>query len=183
MALNQAVRDMAEKIANDLAEGRPSRTTLGGKGVAFGWTSGLPVTLLSFIDVMQAAGLSVPIARVSASQTPAAKVAAGTAKPLATTITTSDVALPKYAGYSEVQLEQLISYTNIGPAVTNVLGAQILMALESDAMAALAAGKGGTASGATWLAAIAAGQGEILGAGGVPSVIVLSSEDYATAIG
>lgn len=183
MALSQQVRDIADLIAADLAEGRASRQQVGVKGTAFGWCGGLPVTLLSYVDVIQSTGLNVPVAHVAASGTPAKKVAAGTAKPQVITITTSDVALPKYAGYAELQLEQVVGYSNIMPAVQSVLGAQIMLALEADAMTALGTMKGTTAAGADWVAAITAGQAKVLAAGGVPGVVVISAADYAAAIG
>lgn len=183
MALNQNIRDLADLIAGDLNEGRASRQQVGSKGVAFGWTAGLPVTLLSHIEVAQSASLNVATATVGASATPAKKVAAGTAKPNVATITTADVALPKYAGYAEITLEQSIGYGGILPALVNVLGAQILMALETDAIAALGTAKGGTADGADWVAALTAGQAKVLAAGGVPGIIVVSAADYGSALG
>jgi len=182
MALNTQITDCAAYITEQLNEGRAARRNVGGEGVAFGWCGGLPVTLLSFIETMQTTGLNVPVATVS-KQADATKVAEGAAKPLVTQIATKDVALPKYAGYAEVTLEQIVGYANMLPAVVNVLGAQIMLALEADAVAALAASKGSTATGATWVEAVTAGQAKVLGAGGVPGLVVISADDYAAAVG
>lgn len=179
MALSTEVRDITAIIAQDLAEGRSTRKALSGGSIAFGWAAGLPLTVASFVETVQAEGLSVAVTLVTASGTPVAAVAAGAAKPSAVTISTSDVPLVKYAGMADATLEQLVSTAGLLPAVQSVLGAGCLLAFEEDAITAIDTGAGQTATGTDWVGAITAGQAKILGAGGVPALAIVSALDYA----
>jgi hypothetical protein len=184
MALSTEFKNIVDVLARDMSEGRASRQSLGGGTVAFGWTGGMPVTLANFVSTAVSDGLTVPATTVSLSPTtPPAVVAAGQAKPKATVITAGTIQLKKFAGYGEVTLEQVVDGVGMTAAVASVLGAGSLLAFESDAMAVLDAATTGTASGATWLAGILAGQAQVVGAGGSPGVLVVSAADYAAVIG
>lgn len=183
MALSAQFKSVVDVLARDMSEGRASRQSLGGGTVAFGWAGGMPVTLASFVATTQSDGLTVPAVHVTLSPTtPPAKVAAGAAKPKGVAITAGTIQLNKYAGYGEVTLEQIVDGVGMQAAVASVLGAGSLLAFEADAMAVLDAATTGTASGATWLAGILAGQAQVVGAGGSPGVLVVSAADYAAVI-
>ena len=183
MALNEQFKSVVDVLARDMSEGRASRQSLGGGTVAFGWTGGMPVTLANFVSTAVSEGLTVPATTVSLSPTPPAVVTAGSAKPNATVITAGTIQLKKFAGYGQVTLEQVVDGVGMTAAVASVLGAGSLLAFEQDAMTVLDAATTGTATGATWLAGILAGQAQVVGAGGSPGVLVVSAADYAAIIG
>lgn len=184
MALNAAITEIADLMARDLRTGTGTRETVGAKGEAWSWVGGLPVTLASFVGTTKSEGLSFPVTTVSPhATTPAKVVAEGALKPTATQLATQTISLKKFAGLSEVTLEQTLSTNGLLPAVAQTLGAGCLLAYEADAMATLDAQSGGTATGATWLAGILSAQAQIIGAGGSPGVVVVSHQDYAALIG
>lgn len=177
------LQTLATLIAADLGKSTSTRQNLGGGGQAFAWAAELPPTIASYCLTSSADGMSVPVTIVTESGTPVTSVAAGSNKPLAATVTPSTLALKKFAGYAQVQLEQQLNAEGIYPAVVSVLAAGALKAFEADAMVALAAQNGQTATGANWIASIYAGQGKVLAAGGRPSVIAASAADYGTIMG
>lgn len=184
MALTNEFKTIIDVLARDMSEGRASRQSLGGGTLAFGWTSGMPVTLASFVSTALADGLTVPATHVTLSPTtPPAKVAAGAPKPNAVQITAGSIQIGKFAGYGEITLEQVVDGVGMSAAVASVLGAGSLLAFEADAMAVLGDGAGGSAAGATWLAGILSGQAAVVGSGGSPGVLVVAAADYAAIIG
>jgi len=183
MPLSTNVMDGADYIAKELREGRGARAALGDKDHAFGWVGGMPVTLASFVAVAKAETMSSGYVKVKPSGTPVAKVAAGAVKPTAVAVESSTIALAKFAGQAEVQLEQTLDSAGLLPAIRSVLGSASLLAFEEHAIGVLAADAGGSATGADWGAALVAGQAEVLAQGGNPSTMVVSALDYAGLIG
>lgn len=141
------------------------------------------MTVASFVETTTSAGMSFGVTRVAPSGTPATVVAAGLPKPAAVAVSSESIALEKHAGHAKVSIEQVLDTSGLLPAIQSVIGAGCLLSFEARAMGVLAADAGGTASGATWLAALTAGQATVIGAGGSPGLIVLSSADYSAVIG
>lgn len=184
MALNQAVTDAASMITSSINSGQTSaRASVGGGGVAFGWTGGLLPTLANYVQTATAAGMTYSATLVAESGTPAAIVTPGSAKPLVTAISTQTVALSKFAGYGEANLEDFLNAQDLGAAIASVLGQSCLRAFETAAVAKLDAADTTPVTGADWVAAVAAAQAEILSKGGSPSVLVISAADYGDFVG
>lgn len=183
MALSSKFTDITELIAKDLRAGQgTSRQSVGGGGVAFGWSGDnkMPRTLADYVSVAKCAGMSFSSTVVAPSGTPAAPVNPGAPKPAAVTITTATEALIKHAGIGEANLEATLDAAGLAPAIVSVLSAGCLMSFENAAMATLTTDAGGSATGASWIEAITAGQAAVLGAGGAPGLLVVSSQDYGS---
>lgn len=178
MALTQ-MQDLAKILARDLAAGAPARQSLGSRDVVWGWTEGLPVTIADFIAQGQTEGITYGITRIEPTGTPAAIVAEGAPKPKGVAITSESAVLTKHAGLAEVTLEQATDAQGLLAALAQVLGAQALMSFELEAMANLDTATQTATPATTWLGAIAAGQAEVLGAGGRPSVVILPAIVWA----
>lgn len=181
MGLSTTFTDMTKAIASDLASGGSSRQSLGGGGTAFGWTSSgkMPRTLADFVTVAKSAAMTFPVTLVApSSTTPATVVPPGGPKPAAVTITSSNEPLVKHAGLGEANLEDFLSADGLAPAIASVLAAGCLMSFEGSAMGVLDADAGDTATGTTWVEAITNGQATVIGAGGSPGLLVVSSADY-----
>lgn len=184
MPLSTEVKDVADVIAKDLANGAGTRQTIGSPTVAFGWVGGMPITLASFVATQKAASMTVPVTRVTPSPTtPVAVVPPAGPKPAAVNINAGTIALLKFSGKATVTLEQTIDGGGLLNAVSTVLGAGSLLAFEAQAMTVLDAQAGQTATGADWAAAIVAGQAAVLGQGGNPGVVAVSWADYPDLIG
>lgn len=180
MALNTALTTVAELIATSLNGGAGSaRQNLGGGGTAFGWTSGMVPTVANYATPATASGMSFPVTRVTESGTPAAKVAAGAAKPDAATVTEADESLSKFAGIGKARLENFLNADSLAGAIARVLGASSLKAFELDAIGKLTAAMGTPVTAADWVGAAAAAQAQVVGRGGTPTVFVISHLDYA----
>ena len=181
MALNTQLTRLVDDLERQLAAGGAgARASVGATGQAFAWLGGQPQTVANFLPTQPVVGLTTDVLSVGASATPVGVVAEAQPKSNAIAFTPSTVTLPKHAGYGEVSLEQSKSYANIGNAVVTTLVQQSLMSFEESAMAAIAAGAGGTpVTAPTWVAAIVAGQAQILALGGRPAVLVLSATDYS----
>jgi|GEM_PF-4252517 len=177
-----SLTDLGQKIADELAQGRPSRHSLGTTQEAFAWTEGMPPTLANYIGATPVSGMRFDFVTVSPSATPAAKVAEKAAKPVAVSFVPGTKTLSKYAGQGTWTLEADLSAEALAAAVYQVIAGQCLMALEADILDVLDAGAAidipGTATD-TWPALLLAAQAAILGAGGRPGVIVVSPTDYA----
>lgn len=184
MALSPAYADLATKISTDLTQGVASRGTLGENGVAFSWTQNMPTTMANFCAVAQAAGQSVPVTRVAPSGTPAAIVAEGGTKPSALTISTTAADLSKHAGQANFNLERRVAAPNVVPEVLRSLSASLLLSFETEAIATVTADAGGTpvTGGGAWLTNIVSAQGQIIGAGGRPGLLVMAPADWATLV-
>lgn len=180
MALNTPLQDVATLISESLNSGQPAaRQSLGGGGVAFGWSKGLVTTIANYCTTASADGMTFPVTRVGASGTPVAKVTAGTAKPNAITTTSGSEALQKFGGYGTANLEDYLNAANLGSAIASVLGKHSLLAFEAHAVGVLDAGAAATpVTGTDWVAAIASAQAAIFGQGGSPDVLVISGADY-----
>lgn len=185
MGLNTRFTEISTLIARDLQSGTgTSRQSLGGGGSAFGWAGGLPRTLADFVTTRQSSGMTVNLTTVVPNAaTPAQVVAPGAPKPNAITIASAPEPLVKHAGYGEAQLEQYLDAEGLAAAIASVLQAGCLLSFEAAAMGVLDADAGATASGATWLAAIHGGQATVIGNGGSPGVLVVSSADYGAILG
>lgn len=177
-----AVVDLAGRLVADLNDGRTARQSVGSKGVAFDWTTGLPTILATQTAAVTVEGRTFNATLVEPSATPAAKVAEKAAKPSAVTITTSPVALNKYAGIANFTTENQIDTDALVPALASVISRSALMAYDADCITALGQQHGETASGATWPDAILSGIGTVAANGGSPGLLVLSAADYAAAV-
>src|SRR4051812_29979289 len=103
-----AVTDLAGRLLSELNAGRTARQSVGSRAVAFEWATGLPMILARAVPSAVVDGLSFRAVRIAPPGTPAAAVPPGTAKPLATTVTSDTEALTKWAGRAEFQTEQAI---------------------------------------------------------------------------
>lgn len=183
MGLSPAFKDLAAKISQDFNSGSATRANIGTAGVAFGWTSGLPRTIADFVPTVQISGMSMPVGSVTLSaSTPPVAVSAGSPKPSAVDVAVAPVSLAKYAGKGVCTLEGTLDAQGLIPAIASVLGAGCLLAFESAAMGVLGSANGGTASGASWTAALLGGQADVIAAGGSPGLIVVSAADYGAVI-
>jgi hypothetical protein len=184
VALNTVFTDLATKIASDYAAGAATRMNIGTKGVAFGWTGGMPRTIAEYVPTAQVAGMSVPVGQVTLSaSTPPAVVTPGSPKPTSVDLAIAPVALQKFAGKGVCTLEGTLEAAGLIPAITSVLGAGCLLAYEAAAIAALDGVTGGeSATAASWTEAILAGQADVLANGGSPGLIVVSSADFAAIV-
>lgn len=184
MGLNTQFQAISAVIAQDLQSGTgTSRQSLGGGGTAFGWAAGLPRTLADFVTTKPTDGMSVNVTTVVPSGTPAAIVAAGAVKPNAVTITTASEPLVKHAGYGSANLEQYLDADGLSAAIASVLQAGCLLSFEAAAMGVLDSDSGATATGTSWLQAIHNSQAVVIGNGGSPGVLVVSSADYGAILG
>lgn len=179
--LPQPVNDLSEKIAADIRSTGVSRGTLGG-GVTLGEISGVPPTIANHLPTQLLDSMSVPTVTVTSSATKAGVVAPGAAKNLGTAVATGQVALAKHAGRGEFQLEQFLTAQGVAAAVGSVLGQQCLLSFETAAQTALAGNSTAGGTKTKWADAIAAGQGAVLAAGGVPSVVSIAAADYGALI-
>jgi hypothetical protein len=182
MITTSPMHDLASELAAKLNSGTAARETFGDTSVAFGWSEGLPPIVARFVESAKVDGLSFTGVRVKPSATPAAKVAEGATKPSAVVLESFTTTLAKYAGLATFSLEQSLSTTALLPAINATLIGQSLVAFDTDAVAALAADAGLSATGATWTSAILAGIAEVASAGQNPSVLVLAPADYAAAV-
>jgi HK97 family phage major capsid protein len=180
ITLPASITNLAEKIVADLSDGRAARQNLGdGKAAAFGWTEGLPPTLAQYVASAETPGLRFDYVTVTATATPAGKVAEGAPKPAGVVFTPGTETLDKFAGYAEWSLEQDLNTSALAGAVYQVLAGQCLMAYEADLMALVSGAATLAGTGTTWAAALLDAQAQVLGAGGRPGVFVVSSQDYA----
>lgn len=184
MGLSTQFQEISGVIARDLQSGTgTSRQSLGGGGAAFGWAAGLPRTLADFVTTNQAAGMTVNVTTVIPSGTPPTVVGAGAAKPNAVTIASSAEPLVKHAGYGSANLEQYLDADGLAAAIASVLQAGCLLSFEAAAMGVLDSDSGATATGGTWLATVHNAQATVIGNGGSPGVLVVSSADYGAILG
>lgn len=184
MALNEQVTNVAEALARSINAGQPAaRANLGGGGVAWGWTGGMLPTVADFATPAFADGMTFPVVRVTESGTPATIVAPGAPKPQAASVASGTESLSKFAAYGTANLEDLLNAANLGAAIASVLGRSSLKAFEVDAIGKLDAGAAAVpVTGTSWVDAAAAAQARLLGAGGTPSVLVVSALDYGAFI-
>lgn len=174
--------DLAARLLADLQAGRAPRETVGDRAVAFEWAAGLPNILARQVSSAVVDGLSFRAVRISNSGTPATAVPPGGAKPLAATIASDTESLTKWAGRAEFNTEQALDADGLVPALASVISRQCLLAYDAYCGTVLDADNGLTATGATWPAAILAGIAAVAGAGGAPTVLVLSATDYAAVV-
>lgn len=177
-----AVADLAQRLVSDLNAGRVARASFGERDAAFAWSAGLPNTLARQVDSAVVAGLSFDAVRIKASGTPAGKVAQGAVKPAATSITSTSISLSKFAGIAAYNTEQALSAEGLTAALASVITSSCLLAFDADCMAALDTDNGLTAGGTDWPSAILDSVAAVAGAGGAPSVLVLSASDYAEVV-
>jgi len=182
MLTTSPMNDFAATLAAKVNAGTSARETFGDTNIAFGWSEGLPPIVARFVESAKTDGLSFTGVRVKPSATPAAKVAEGGTKPAAVDLVSFAVALAKYAGMATFSLEQALSTTALLPAINATLIGQSLVAFDRDAVAALAADNGSTATGADWQDAILNGIAAVAGAGQNPSLLVMAPADYAAAV-
>lgn len=181
--VNASFKDLGELIAEDLRTSTSTRRSLGGGGTAFGFLEGLPPSIADYVSTAESDGTNVPLTITSESGTPVSAVPEGTNKPLAVQISADTLALDTFAGYAEFTTQQALNADGIARACVSVLAAGALNAYELDAMAVLTADAGSSVTAGDWLAAIHAGQGGVLAAGGRPSVVVISAADYGVVMG
>lgn len=174
--------DLAGRLAASLNEGRAARESFGARDVAFGWSDGLPNILGRVVSNAVVTGLSFNAVRVSASDTPATKVAEGGTKPDAVTLSAAEVSLSKYAGLATISTEQSLTVEALTSALARTITGSCLLAYDADCVAQLAADAGSEATGSTWSEAILSGIAAVVGQGAAPSVLVLSAADYAAAV-
>lgn len=177
-----AVTDLAGRLLAELTAGRTARQTIGSRAVAFEWATGLPMILARQVSSAVVDGLSFRAVRIGQSGTPAAAVAPGGPKPLATTVTSDTEALTKWAGRAEFQTEQALDTDGLVPALASVISTSCLMAYDAYCGTVLDADNGVTAGGADWPAAILAGIAAVAGAGGAPGLLVIGAADYAAVV-
>lgn len=176
--------DLANKLADELAAGRPARASYGSRDASFTWATGLPDTLATHVRSASVEGLSFNSVRVKPSGTPAALTAKGAAKPNpATTITAVPVALSKYAGIGVITTEDTLTTDGLVSAIAAVMANSIVLAYDASCITALTVAGQPTATAATWSAAVLGGIAAVAAAGGRPDTLVLSAADYALAVG
>jgi len=170
-----AIVNLAVAIESMMSESAgPARATVGARSQAFDWTEGLPPWAGTVFSGVLVEGLVYRSTIVSPSGTPAARVAAGAPKPNAATITATTHTLPKYAGYADVNTEELIDTEGLVTAIESVLLDQALAAFSVDVAAALD-GAALSATGASWAEAVLNGIGVLPTA----DVLVSSPADVA----
>lgn len=177
-----AVTDLAGRLVADLADGRTARQSVGSKDAAFGWTTGLPDIVARHTAAVGVEGRTFNAVLVAPSGTPAAKVAEKAVKPAAVTITSTPVALNKYAGIANFTTEQSVDTDSLVPALAAIISTSALLAYDADCVTVLGTQHGETATGATWPEAILSGIGIVSANGGSPGLLVLSAADYASAV-
>ena len=178
-----AITDLAARLLADINAGRTARQSIpGNRALAFEWSTGLPMILARQVQAATTDGLSFTAIRVEPSATPAARVAEGGPKPLATAIESVPVSLSKYAGLATFSTEQQLGTDALVPALASVIATSGLIAYDADCVAALAADHGPEVSGTDWPSAINAGVAAVAANGGSPQVLAISAADYATAV-
>lgn len=177
------VVDLAGRLIADLESGARPRQSIGARDVPLGWAAGLPRTVANYVASATVDGLSYGATTITATGTPAAKVARKGVKPTAVTVSQSTQTLDKYAGLAVVAVEDQLRTEGLIAALASVITRQCLLAFDADVMADLAAAGGPTAGGTTWAEAIPAAIGVLAGSGHAPGLLVLSGADYAAAVG
>ena len=178
---NPAITDLAAELTRQLeSSANVARATIGARSVAFDWASGITPSPLSVFASSLVDGLTYRATQVAPSGTPAIKVLPGGTKPNAATVTTTTETLPKYAGYADVKVEDVLDVDGLLPALENVIFDQCLTAFSADVGIALqdAALSATTPSGGTWADAILAGIAALPAA----DVLVVSPQDLAAIV-
>lgn len=174
------VAEVAEQIRDRITQGQGGRIAAGQSEVAFGWSAGLPATLISYVASSQSTTRHIDVLRATDSGDPMTPVAEGGAKPDAVDFTSDDMDLAKYAGIATISTESANWVANVEQAVASVLISRLLRGIEADLVTALTADAGLTATGATMAAAVLDGIAKVAGAGGQAGVLALSALDWVT---
>jgi hypothetical protein len=182
VALNEQFTNLSDRIVADFNTGQSTRMSLGVSGTAFGWTGGMPNTVADFCPTVQIVGMSVPVGTVTPSGTPVTIVGEKAPKPAATTVAIASTPIKKFAGQGRCSIEGVLEAAGLTAAITSVLGAGALLAFEEYAIGLLDAATTETAAGADWIAAILAGQAQVIGNGGNPGLLIVGPTDYAAVV-
>lgn len=173
-----AIATVAEQIRERITQGQGGRLTISDNEVAFGWSAGLPPTLISYVASAPATTRHIDVLRATDSGDPTVPVPEGGTKPDAVDFTNDDLDLAKYAGIATLTSEAANWVANVEQAVAGVMIARLLRGVEADLITAMTTDAGLTATGTDLVAAVLDGIAKVAGAGGVAGVLALSAADW-----
>jgi hypothetical protein len=177
------VSSLATRIRDAITAGHGGRLVVSEAEQAFSWAPGLPTSLLTYLAPQIVDGRRTSVTTAKSSATPADAVAEGGAKPDAVAFESEDVNLTKFGGQATIPVESAMFVRNIEPAIANVIGGQIVRAIEADAVAAMQANAGiAVADAADIAAGVLSASAQIRAAGGNPNAVALSVNDFVTAM-
>lgn len=175
------ISDLAQRIRDAITAGHGGRLVVNESEVAMAWAPGLPTSLLTYLAPEWVEGRKTTVTTARDSATPVVPVPEGGQKPDAVAFDSQEVSLKKYPGTALITTESAMFVRGIEPAVANVIGAQIIRAIEADAVTVMQAGAGITVTGAAditdgVLSAIA----QLRAAGAAPNAVALSVNDWVS---
>ena len=180
---SSVVANLAERIRAAITTGHGGRLVVNESETAFAWAPGLPTSLLTYLapEWVEGRKTTVTTARASATPVPPGGVAEGGAKPDAVAFDSAEVALVKYPGQATITTESAQFVRGIEPAIANVIGAQIIRAVEADAVDAMQAGAGIDVTGAADITAgVLSAIAQLRAGGANPNAVALSVNDWVT---
>lgn len=173
------VTNLATRIRDAITAGHGGRLTVNDSETAFSWAPGLPTSLLTYLAPETVEGRRTTVTTAKNSGTPVVPVPEGGQKPNVVSFDSDEVNLVKYPGQAEISVESAQFVRGIEPAITNVIGGQIVRAIEADAVTAMRAAAGVTVTGAADITAgVLAAIAQLRAGGAAPNAVALSVNDW-----
>lgn len=184
IATSSTIASLAADISARITSGQGGRLQVSGSETAFAWGVGLPTTLLNFVPAAQVGGRHVDtvlIRSTTAQGVTIAHVDEDGQKPRVATMTSSPVELLKYAAIATISTEAANFVSSIEQALVQVMGTDLVRAIEKALADELTTAAGVTVTGTDDMAAdIIQAIASIAANGGQASVLALSPVDYVT---
>lgn len=180
---SSVVANLAERIRTAITTGHGGRLVVNESETAFAWAPGLPTSLLTYLapEWVEGRKTTVTTAKDSPTPVPPGGVAEGGQKPTVVVFESQEVSLRKYPGQAEISTESAQFVRGIEPAIANVIGSQIIRAVEADAVTAMQAGAGVTVTDAADITAgVLAAIAQLRAAGAAPNAVALSVNDWVS---
>ncbi len=173
------ITNLATRIRDAITAGHGGRLVVSESEQAFSWAPGLPTSLLTYLAPQIVDGRRTTVVTASDAATTVGKVAEGAAKSSVVNFDSDEVALSKYPGQATITVESAMFVRNIEPAVANVIGSQIIRAVEADAVTAMQAGAGVAVTGAADITAgVLSAIAQLRAGGAAPNAVALSVNDW-----